>query len=249
MKKRNVALNTDAHRPAFDAFAEHFADAGRREGWRSTETLRKFLEAGARAIRGKTLLGPAFDENEAEYMRIVGACRHPQETMADFAKMLGAVALAMAADPIDFVGPIFSELSADAGMGQFFTPHHLSYMMARMIVSDPRGILDEKPFIALHEPACGVGGMILATNAVLRENGVDVAREAHWHAVDVDYRACCGAYLQIALSDASAVVIHGNTLSLDAWSSMVTPAALFYPKRPESRPAPKPAEPAQLSLL
>jgi hypothetical protein len=162
---------------------------------------------------------------------------------------LGAVALAMAADPIDFVGPIFSELSADAGMGQFFTPHHLSYMMARMIVSDPRGILDEKPFIALYEPACGVGGMILATNAVLRENGVDVAREAHWHAVDVDYRACCGAYLQIALSDASAVVIHGNTLSLDAWSSMVTPAALFYPKRPESRPAPKPAEPAQLSLL
>lgn len=162
MKKRNVALNTAAHRPAFDAFAEHFADAGRREGWRSTETLRKFLEAGARATRG---------------------------------------------------------------------------------------ILDEKPFIALHEPACGVGGMILATNAVLRENGVDVAREAHWHAVDVDYRACCGAYLQIALSDASAVVIHGNTLSLDAWSSMVTPAALFYPKRPESRPAPKPAEPAQLSLL
>ncbi len=232
MKKRDVRLNTESHREPFDAFADAMRSAEHREGWRSSETLRNFLDAGFRAVRGRLLTGKAFEENEAEYMRIVKSCRQPSETRTDLSRMLGALCSALQRDPIDFVGPIFTELSADAGMGQFFTPHHVSYLMAKMIVGDTaKEVLDGKPYITLCEPACGIGVMMLATNAVLRESGVDVATQAHWHMTDIDHRAVCAAYLQASFTDCSAVVVHGNTLSRDpAWSFTQTPAAFFYPK-------------------
>lgn len=246
MKKRDVMLTTAAHRPAFDSFADAMREAERAEGWRSSEALRHFLEAGYRAIRGRVLIGEAFDANEAEYMKIVGRCREPKTTMSALATMLGAVGLALRADPVDFIGPVFSELSADAGMGQFFTPHELSYVNAKMILSDAAEMIRDRPYITLQEPACGVGGMILAANLVLREAGLDVARQAHWHATDVDFRAMAGCYIQCAMTDVSGIIFHGNTLSLDVWARTPTPAAILYPKTFNEERG-KPSIPEQLA--
>lgn len=256
MKKRRVVLTTEAHRPAFNEFADALREAESKEGWRSSETLRYFLDAGFLALRGRYLAGEAWDRNEAEYMAIVKRCRHPNETMTAVSKMLGCVGLALIADPIDFVGPVFSELSADAWMGQFFTPHQLSVFMAKVIIGDdPRGRIGEKGFLSLSEPACGVGGMILATNVVLREAGLDVAREAHWTAVDIDHRAVCATYIQLSMTDCSADVFRGN--SLGDPRELVgtrTPAAMLYPKIPPRPTAPPPLPPpaptpAQLTLF
>lgn len=253
MKKRDVMLNTGAHREAFDGFADALGDVSRREGWRADEVLRNFLDTAYRALRGRLLLGDAFDANEAEYMKVVGSCRKPQETMGNLATMLAMTTKALLADPIDFIGPVFSAVSASSEMGQFFTPHHLSMLNAKMILGDVRELLEGKRFIRLHEPACGVGGMVLAANAVMRELGVDVAREAHWHIVDVDYRAICGAYIQCCLTDTSATVIHGNSLSLESWGGSITPAAVLFPKRDsDADPEPEvvvPKSPEQLSLF
>lgn len=246
MKKRRVSLTTDAHRPAFNDFADAMRAAESKEGWRSSEVLRHFLEASFCSIKGRFLMGDAWDKNEAEYMAIVGRCRRPKETMTALATMLGATTAALLAEPVDFVGPVFSELSADAGMGQFFTPYHLSYMMAKMIVGDdPRAKLEERGHLTLMEPASGVGGMILATNVVLREAGLDVAREAHWTAVDVDHRAMCACYLQLALTDCSADVYRGNSLDLaTSWTGTRTPSALLFPKRVDAKAPTAPADPA-----
>lgn len=250
MKKRAITLTTDAHREPFDDFADALRAAASREGWRSADVLRHFLDAGFRAVRGSLLAGQAFEENETEYMRVVKLCRHPKETMSDLARMLGAVGVAMQREPVDFIGPVFSELSSAAEMGQFFTPHHLSYLMAKVIVGDAKAMLGDRPYITLSEPACGVGGMMLATNLVLREAGLDVARQAHWHMVDIDYRAMCGAYLQAAFSDASAIVVRGNTLSLETWITSPTPAAALWPKSFASVTPPVVApEVRQLSLF
>ena len=167
--------------------------------------------------------------------------------------------LALLAEPVDFIGPVFSELSADAGMGQFFTPHHLSYFMAKAIISDAKAMLGDKPFITLAEPACGVGGMILAANVVLREAGLDVATRAHWTAIDVDHRAVCGCYLQLSLTDCSADVYRGNSLGdpKDLVGTR-TLAAMLFPKigrrdepspPPPAPPSPSPEQPAQLTLF
>jgi len=267
VKKRDVVLTTEAHRPAFNDFADAMRAAESNEGWRSSEVLRHFLEAAFYSIRGRLLLGDAWRANEAEYMRIVESCRKPNETMGALALMLAATTRALLTEPVDFIGPVFSELSADSGMGQFFTPHHLSYSMAKMIVGDPRAMLGEKGYLTLMEPACGVGGMILTANVVLREAGLDVAREAHWTAVDVDQRAVFACYLQLALTDASADVYRGNSLApASTWTGTRTPAALFYPKRdpapelvvepPAENPVepplvagPNPEPPVQLTLL
>lgn len=246
MKKRDVRLTTAAHRPAFDSFYEAFRSAQGREGWRSGEVLRYFLEAGYRAVRGRLITGEAWDANEAEYMKIVKFCRNPKETMSDLAVMLGAMTLALSADPVDFVGPVFSEIAADSGMGQFFTPHELSYLIAKLSIPPREEALADKQYITIQEPACGVGGMILATNVALREAGYDVAREVHWFAVDVDRRAISAAYLQAALTDCSGVFVHGNTLSLETWGTSITPAAFVYPKTFEradrAMPEPKPGQ-------
>jgi len=102
------------------------------------------------------------------------------------------------------------------------------------------------------EPACGVGGMVLAANSVLRDAGIDPATEIYWHMVDVDFRAVCGCYLQCALTGAAGVVTHGNTLSLDEWSHSITPAAAvnwwLFSKAPE-QPRVEIQKPVQLSLF
>lgn len=249
MKKRAVILTTEAHRESFNDFADALRVAEQNEGWRSSEVLRNFLDAGFRAIRGQLLVGDAFDKNEEEYMRVVRSCRSkPTETMTALSRMLAATQRALLAEPIDFIGPVFSELSSDAGMGQFFTPHHLSYMMAKMTLGDePRAMFGPKGFVSLCELCCGVGGMILASNVALREAGVDVAREAHWVAVDIDNRAVCAAYIQLTMTGCSAEVYRGNALDEPStWSGTLTPAAALFPKRYGETAAPAPDEPAPI---
>jgi hypothetical protein len=179
---------------------------------------------------------------------------------ASFRAMRGAT-LQHAPEPIDFIGPIFSEFAASAQLGQFFTPHHLSMLMAGMTIDDPRKMLEQskRGFITLQEPACGVGGMTLAACAVLREHGIDLARQVHWTLIDIDYAATCAAYVQVNLCGISADVFHGNTLSLETWLATPTLMAILHPKRlrydpsavlPASSPAERSAiKPVQLSLF
>lgn len=254
MKKRSVILTTQAHRPMFDDFVDAMREVENREGWRSSEVLRNFLDAAFRSVRGALLRGtPAWDENEAEYMRIVKLCRKDASaTMGDLARMLGSLTSALLTEPVDFIGPVFTELSSDQFMGQFFTPYEVSRMMAEMSLNDLSGLLAGRPYVTLCEPACGVGGMALAANMVMRDRGLDVARQAHWHMTDIDHRAMCGAYLQMALTDASAIVCRGDSLANKYWITTPTPAAVLYPKTFATAPAMPPAVPlgpAQLSLF
>ena len=270
VKRSAVILNTDAHRPARDQFVHHLNEATRREGWRNYEAMSHWLGASFRAMRSATLqFSPEdLEKNEAEYMQIVKRCRHPQETMRDLSLMLAAVVVALEAAPIDFIGPIFGELASSDQMGQFFTPYHISKMMADMIIGDPMQMLKEsgRGFITLQEPACGVGGMTLAACEVLRERGFDLARQVHWSMIDIDYPAQCAAYIQTNLCGISADVFLGNSLALKAWMATSTLAAIIYPKQikydpkvvlpppdPERPPAgpgtPPRSKPIQLSLF
>ncbi|CAN7378598.1 N-6 DNA methylase [Bradyrhizobium sp. LjRoot220] len=240
VKRSAVLLNTDAHRPARDQFVHHLNEVTRREGWRSHEAISYWLDASFRSMRGATLQFRPEDlaKNEEQYMRIVKRCRHAGETMTNLASMLGALTLALEADPVDFIGPVFGEFAASGELGQFFTPWHVSKMMAMMIIEQPVEHFRKsgQKFITLQEPACGVGGMALAACEVLREYQFDLARQVHWTMVDIDYSAMCAAYIQMNLCGVSADVIHGNTLSLETWLSTPTLAAIMHPKRSSSGP-------------
>ena len=226
MNKRDVLLATEAHRPHLNEFAEHFNAIERTEHWSQRDITTKWMEAAYRSMRGAFLTGKAWEENESQYMAIVKRCQRPQETMGHFSAMLGVLTLALEAERADFVGPIYSAMGTNNATGQFFTPWCLSRLMAELTL--PEEIADE--VLHCQEPAAGVGGMILAADSVLRERGIATHRRVHWVAIDVEFYAMAGCYMQLNLAGVSADVIHGNTITLDTWSSTPTFAAIVHPK-------------------
>lgn len=238
------------HRKATKTFMQQLDRVARQEGWRESEALNHWLKAASCALAGPVFraVGAAarWEANEVEYLSVVKACKEPQETMTTFSKMLAMVRLALDNHDQDFLGPIFMELSSNAHAGQFFTPVGVSKLVASITFNN----LDEKieearadgrNFITVHEPACGVGGMILAANSIIRQNGYDVAKEVHWTAVDTDLRCVRATYIQLTLTGTSAYVIHGNTLTLEEYFNLPTLASVKYPKierkrEPEGEP-------------
>lgn len=262
MKRQAINSSVDAHRAPLKDFCDAARAIESREGWRPYEVMANWLEAAFRALRAPFLADGALTENEAEYMRIVGRCRaDPTATMENLSRMLSATIAGLEAEPVDFIGPVFSEYAADAGMGQFFTPTSLSVAMARMILADAKSMIEASAdgFISCAEPACGVGGMVLAASLVLREQGVNIQRQVHWQAVDIGHRAMCGAYIQSTLCGVSADVIRGDTLRLQEWMTTPTFSAVFFPKRhsrvgastsdkPAAAPKPSVQKPTQLAF-
>src|SRR5690606_30690366 len=169
-----------------------------------------------------------WDQNEARYMEVVRSCRYPSETMRDMSNMLGIITMALTECPKDFIGPIFMEVAANSQAGQFFTLPSISEMLARMTLENARETLYRAYYeqgrtrLELMEPTCGVGGMVLAANQVLREKGFDLAEEIHWTCVDIDWRAICGAFIQLELTGVPATMVHGNALTLEEWASWPT---------------------------
>lgn len=220
-----------AHSDLAKDFCKKLDSLVAREGRSRSALLRDFIEASFRAIRGQTLSGKALDENEAAYLQIVKRCRD-QKTMSVFSELLGVVVMALKERPLDFLGPIYTEIAASAGLGQFFTPNAVCEMMARIQIGDARDLLARtgRTFLLLHEPTCGCGAMILASDLAIAEQGLDIGREIHWVAVDVDFHAQAVAYVQASLTGASGTFIHGDTLRLTQWTTSLTPAAIAYPK-------------------
>lgn len=233
MAAPRIRTNSKLHDEHQREFLKRLQAVSRAEGWHDYATVCRWLEQAFRALRGRVLAGEEWQKNEDVYLEQVRRMRDPKETMSEFAKMLGCATLSLMAHPADFLGPIFSEIAASSQLGQFFTPHEVCMLMARMNVADAKAILEEsgRGFITLQEPACGVGGMMLATNIVLAEQGIDLAREAHWVAIDIDFRAMAGAYIQLSLTGASAWVFHGDALRLTTHMATPTLAAAMYPKR------------------
>lgn len=230
-------ISLDAHRPFAKDFMKLVADVERNEGWREHQVLSRWMESACCALRSATLQfdRAAFDANETRYLKVVQLCSDAN-TMRCFSEMLGLITEALETEPSDFIGPIFSEISASAHLGQFFTPWSICTIMAQLQLQDAREMLAQgqaagQPFIHCLEPACGVGGMILAAAQVFRELGIDDQRYVHWHATDLDFEAVCGAYIQLTLCGVSADVVHGNSLSLEVFDRLPTIMSIMWPKR------------------
>jgi len=234
LKRVRVSESQKAHSKAF---IDLLKEASRHDGHhRLSHTLTTFLDMSFRAVRGQ-LFHPgtqAWRENEDRFEATASRLSERALVTELFAKMLGHMQLAMHLEPKDFIGPIFSEIATSAELGQFFTPPEVSELIARVTLADmPAKIADPSRTgpIALLEPTCGVGGMILAATNVMRELQCDIARDIHWTGVELDYRAMCAAYLQCAAAGIPATIYWGNSLTLDISLVTPTPAALLQ-RRP-----------------
>ena len=167
------------------------------------------------------------DEREAQYMRVVG--RYESKEVQLIPQLLGITTAALELQMCDFLGDIFQELElASKWHGQFFTPYPVCKMMAAMTLHDMSPFESGK-VVTISEPACGGGAMIIAACEHLRENGINYQRQLKITAMDVDLTACHMAYIQLSLLGCNAVVVHGNTLSLEERGHFETPLRRLFP--------------------
>jgi hypothetical protein len=214
----------------------------------SWQVFADFVEMGATAFSNGVDLAQ-HEKREARYMEIVK--RYTPEEVQRFPEMLATLVFELEDEPEDVLGKTYHELELhNKWSGQYFTPFPLCRAMAKMIVGDADDLQEriaERGFLTASEPASGSGAMIIALALELNEQGVNYQQQLHVTAVDVDAKCVHMTYLQLALLHIPAVVVHGNSLSLEEYGRWYTPAHIMngwnYRLRRDTPPEKAPAGP------
>jgi hypothetical protein len=212
--------------------------------WNPHEVFSDFVELSCLSF-SNAVDRRQFDAREARYLQI--AKRYPRDVFESFPRMLGHLTLAMeqrcaAAGLGDVLGGVYMQLElGNDRAGQFFTPYHVSQMMARMLVGDGAEAR-AKGFLDVLEPASGAGGMVIAMADALQQAGLNYQGAMHATCIDIDLCCVHMTYLQASLLHIPAIVLHGNSLSNEVWSRWYTPAHVLggWRRRIEARQAREP---------
>jgi hypothetical protein len=165
-----------------------------------------------------------YAEREAQYMKIIA--NYNKEEAEALAKGLAYVVMALEVGMCDFLGSLFMSLElGDSWKGQFFTPYEISRLMAQMNLGDQvQPQIEQKGFISICDPCVGGGAMIIAAAHAMHDADINYQRHMHVTAIDIDIVAVHMAYIQFSLLHIPAVIYHGNSLSMEIWSTWRTPA-------------------------
>lgn len=126
--------------------------------------------------------------------------------------------------PVDVLGPVFHELKLhNTYKAQFFSPQHICDMMGAIALGDSREELEKQGYISLSEPTCGSGAMVLGFARAMAEANLNYCSQLFAIATDIDPKCAHMTYIQLSLYGIPAVVIHGNSLTLEEWSKWYTP--------------------------
>lgn len=132
----------------------------------------------------------------------------------------------------DVLGSVFHALELhNKYHGQFFTPNHICEFMGRASFngSDPNAktLLEEQGYISALEPCIGSGGLVLGLCKAMDIEKHNPQRELCVTGEDIDIKCVYMSYLQLSLLGIPAVIIHGNTLTVEEWSHWFTPAYVW----------------------
>lgn len=167
------------------------------------------------------------EAREELYMQTVR--KYSREEAETIKAMFAELQEALHVSPRDILGEIYMQLElGNSRMGQFFTPHHICKLMAGITMSDE--IVEKVArhgFVTVNEPASGSGATIIAMMLAMQERGLNYQRHVHVIATDLDSTAAMMAYVQLSLMYVPAVVVHGNTLTLEEYSHWYTPAHIM----------------------
>jgi hypothetical protein len=96
-----------------------------------------------------------------------------------------------------------------------------------MILGDPRPEIEERGYFTVCEPAVGAGVTIIALAEAVREASANPQTDMHVTAVDLDATAVHMAYIHFTLLHLPAIILHGNTITLELFDTWVTPAHIM----------------------
>lgn len=186
------------------------------------EVFRDFIQLTARCIHNQFFM---FDEKlEQEFMEIKG--KYEAREWQILCELFGVTQMALAV-PQDFLGECYMRLEiANERAGQFFTPYHVSVLMASMLMSEELNpaTMPGRDFVSVSDPCCGAGGMLVAGAELLAQRGVDVGKHVFMHAQDIDQIAAEMCYIQLSIRGIPAEVVVGNSLNREVRRIYYTPA-------------------------
>ena len=125
----------------------------------------------------------------------------------------------------DVLGVLFHELELQNHYkGQFFTPYNVSLAMseASLEINGYLNNLENEDFIELSEPACGAGGMAIASCQIASESNINYAAKMIWTLQDLDLMCVYMSYIQLNLIGAAAVIHHMDTLAMERFDTFYT---------------------------
>ena len=168
----------------------------------------------------------ARDENyKKEYLAI--EAQYKKADKNPFAELFAFLTLSYDETPSDVLGELFMQLDlGNDRTGQFFTPFHISELMAQVTYGDELESIS-KPFISLSEPTCGAGGMVLAFAKVMMSYGHNPYERLWVQAQDIDRIAAMMCFIQLSLWHIPAVVLVGDTLKLEVKEVFYTAAYIL----------------------
>jgi len=151
---------------------------------------------------------------EEEYMNI--AKDYSKEELEKHGHLIAITVEALEENIQDFLGEIFTEAKlTNTRNGQFFTPYHVSLMMAKVIIGE--NPLPTDRVCRINDPTCGAGGMLVAGATVLKERGFDYQNNALFIGQDIDARCARMAFIQLSLLGVPAVIYCMNTITLQEY--------------------------------
>lgn len=173
------------------------------------DVWRDFIEMSAMALANALLMDEA---REKRYMDIVK--RYTKDEVNLFCRLHALTVIALDTAFQDFLGSIFMELElGNAAQGQFFTPYELCRLMAAQTIE--LDIFNKQEFITINDPAVGGGALLIAAAEYLHQNKINFQDRMHATAVDVSNTAAYMCYIQLYLLGVPAMVIVGNSLTLE----------------------------------
>lgn len=204
-------------------------EVGRRHGRQTV--FRDFVTMSAVAL--SKLDFRQAEAREELYMQTVR--KYTSEEAKTIAHMFAELQNGLSLAPRDILGEIYMQLElGNSRIGQYFTPHHICELMAEITLMTDLAVSDnvdeevaKKGFVTISEPASGSGATIIAAMMSLQRRGLNYQRHAHVTAVDLDSTSAMMAYVQLSLLHVPAVVVHGNTLTLEEYSHWYTPAHIM----------------------
>ena len=126
----------------------------------------------------------------------------------------------------DLLGDAYMKLGIGSREnGQFFTPYHLSRLMADMgITRDEveRGIA-EHGYVTVNDPAAGGGANLIAAANVLQTYGINYQQKALFVAQELSEMTALACYVQMSLLGMPGIVQIGDTLRMDYRFELWTP--------------------------
>ena len=187
---------------------------------RRTDTVFKdFLALSTYAIMQPFYRSPDIEQN---YMNIIG--KYNKEQAKDFSQMLALLVYALEEKYQDFLGQVYMQLNlANVKTGQFFTPYHVSKLMAEITFIDNQKDIENQDIVTLSEPCCGSGGIIIAFAETLKNHNINFQQNLFVEAIDIDELCFQMAYLQLSLYGIPSRVMLGDTLAYKFSQIIYTP--------------------------